>query len=103
MTPEAQVFGAIFLGVVAGFLACIVVELACGRGTWLVRAAIGAGFAIMDVLLYFVFLNITIQVGIATGPSTSSSGAGPLILVTLAAWVVPAARLWWLRSRAREP
>ena len=97
MSPEGQVFGAMFLGVMAGFLACIVVELAYGRGTRLKRGAIGLAIAILDLLLYVAFLNITINVGVAAGPSAPSSGPGPVILVTLAAWIVPAARLWWLR------
>jgi hypothetical protein len=30
VNPESRVYAAIFLGVAAGFLACIVVELGCG-------------------------------------------------------------------------
>ena len=55
--PFAQVFAAFFLGIGAGFLACIVVELA--------------------------------------------AGPGPIILITLAAWVIPALRLAWLLSKRR--
>jgi hypothetical protein len=73
------------------------VELAWGRGAWPLRTALGVGFSILDLALYLAFVNITITVGVALGPPASSSGAGPLILFTLAAWVVPAARLWWLR------
>ncbi len=100
--PYAQVFGAIMLGVAAGFLACIVVELAFGRGAWYKRAAIGFAFAILDVVLYLVFLNVSIQVSIASG-SSSPSNAGPVIVAVLAAWVVPAARLGWLLRRRPAP
>jgi hypothetical protein len=100
--PYAQAFAAIFFGIGAGFLACIVVELAAGRGGWLKRAAVGVAFTILDAAAYLVFINILITVAVASGPSTSASGPGPVILVTLAAWVVPALRLAWL-LRTRRP
>jgi hypothetical protein len=101
--PYADVFGAIFLGVGAGFLACIVVELAAGRGIWYRRLAIGVGFAFLNFFLYILFLNILIQMSIASGPSTSESGGRPVIVAILAAWAVPAVRLGWLLRRRRPP
>ena len=103
MSPEPQVAEIIFFGVAAGFLACIVVELACGRGGWLERAAIGLAFAVVNVLLYLALVNITINLMVATGPATTSSGPGPVYVAILAAWVLPAARLWWLRRGAAKP
>lgn len=97
MNPESQVWGVIFLGVGAGFLACIFVELASGRGPRLNRALIGIGLAILDIILYFVFVGIAIQAMVGSDPSKGLSGAGFVIVTILAAWVVPAVRLWWLR------
>jgi hypothetical protein len=97
--PYAQAFAGLFFVVGAGFLACIVVELAAGQGGWGKRAAVGMAFAILDAVTYVAFLNILITVSIAIGPSTSSSGPGPVILIALAAWVVPALRLYWLRKK----
>ena len=84
--PYAQSFQAIFLAVGGGFLACIVVELAAGRGGWGRRAAIGVAFAILDVVVYLAILSILIK-------------AGPLMVWVLAAWVIPAARLYWLLDK----
>ena len=75
-------------------------ELACGTGRWPKRAAIGVGFAVVDAALYLALVNLTITLGVATGPPTSPSGPGPLVFMALAAWIVPAARFWWLRRGA---
>jgi hypothetical protein len=97
--PYAQAFEMWFLAVGGGCLACIVVELAAGKTRWTARLAIGVGFAVLNIFLYVVFLNILIQAAIALGPAESSSGSGPFILLMLAAWVLPAMRLWWLLRR----
>jgi hypothetical protein len=97
-----QVIGAMMFAIVLGFLACIWVELSAGQGTTGQRFAVGVAFAFFDAILFFTFLRITMQVAIASGPSQTSSGAGPLILFCLAAWIVPGLRLWWLK-RARRP
>ena len=73
------------------------VELIFGRGVWWTRLAIGVGFTVLDVALYLACLKLAINVLIATGPPSSSSGPAPLVFMALAAWIVPAARLWWLR------
>ena len=92
-----QVFGAMFLAIVAGFVACIVVELAFGRGSAGQRAAIGVGFALLDAVLFLAFMQVVIRIGIASGPSQSASGPLPVVLFCLAAWIVPVWRAWWLK------
>jgi hypothetical protein len=101
--PYAQVWEMWFFAVAGGCLACIVVELAAGKTPWYVRLAIGVGFAILNIILYMVFLNVLIQVAVASGPSGSSSGNGTFILIMLAAWVVPVARLGWLLRKPPPP
>lgn len=87
--------------VAAGFLACIAVELAFGKGGWPLRLALGLSLALVDFLLFFLFVGLVIKVGIATGPSRPDQGAGPvLLLAMLLPWVLPGARLWWLRRDA---
>jgi hypothetical protein len=82
--PAAQAFETWFLAVAGGCLACVVVELAAGKGAWQARLAMGVGFALLNGLLYLALLSMLIQVA-------------PFIVLMLVAWVVPAARLWWLR------
>jgi hypothetical protein len=99
--PYEQVWETIFLGVASGLAACVVVELACGQGSWFVRAALGVFFAVIDLVLYVLFISLSIQLSIHA-PSSSSPGYGPLVAATLAPWLVPAARLAWLLHARRR-
>jgi len=101
--PYGQVFGAIFLGVGLGLLACVVVELAYGGGPWAGRLAIGIAFAALNAIAYLVAIGVLIQLSIASGPSTSETGYGPVAVAILLAWILPAARLWaLLRAKNRQ-
>jgi len=88
--PYAQTFGMWFLAVAGGCVACVVVELAAGDARGFTRLAIGVAFAVLDAVLYLAFLGVLIR-------------AAPFFIWILAAWVVPAARLWWLLRRRPAP
>jgi len=101
--PYATVWATIFWGIATGCLACIVVELALGPGSWLRRAAVGIAFAFVNLFAYFIFAMMSIQVGVASGPSPTPSGYGPLIVATLVPWIFPVLRLTWLSYRKLGP
>ena len=94
--PYGNVLAIGFLAVGGGVLACPIVELAFGKGGKGQRLAIGIGLAVVDILVFLVFMQIWITAGIASGPS-SSSGPGSLILVVLVPWIIPVARAIMLR------
>jgi hypothetical protein len=99
MDPYAEAFAGLLLVVGTGFLACIVVELAAGQGSKMARAVVGLFFAIADLVAYVAFINVLLVSSRGSPPDATPSGEGPVILVALAAWVVPVLRLVWLRRK----
>ncbi len=84
--PAAQAFEMWFFGVAGGCLACVAVELAAGKARWPMRLAMGVLLAIVNAILYLACIGVLIRLPV-----------GSFIPLMLAAWILPAARLWWLR------
>ena len=86
---DVLVLGLLVVG--GGFLACPIVELSYGKGGKVQRLAIGVALAVLDIGVFLMVLQVSIQVSIASGPS-SSSGPGWLIMMGLVPWIIPVAR-----------
>jgi hypothetical protein len=91
-----EVLGGLLLAIGGGVLACPIVELVFGKGGWGKSLAIGIAFAVLDILVFLVLLQVFIT-GVTTLLPSSSGGPGLLFVIALVPWIIPVARAIALR------
>ena len=76
--------------VLAGMAACIVVPLLVGRGSMWKRAAIGIGWAIVDLLAWWGLMFLAIHAGTLGLPALPEAmGYAMIGFLTLFTWILP--------------